>query len=305
MDGMNEDPSDDRERRFGTDPRQDWIGEIAESEGISREEVVEQLVSSYWTLKEMHGLMETAEEGIDGGRTELPIDIETLSTGALVDDLEEVHERIERLEAALAEHGKDASAEELQARLQRLMDRLDTFEASVTERYEEIAERQERFAGRLDELSGRFDDEFENLETILEYLVETTDRLDEEIEAVADDHAATSRRHAREDRLIELKHLASRLGVRRAKCEYCDTQVDIALLPTPECPKCDRPFTDIEPDTRWFLGSNVLTVTESRYLDERGRERGDGGRDRPDADAPSEDASERSGGSFVWGDERD
>ena len=183
MDGMNEDPSDEPDRRFGADPRQDWIGEIAESEGITRDEVVEQLVSSSWTLKEMHGLMETAEEGIDGDRAELPIDIETLSTGALADDLEELHERIERLEAEVAEGDADATAEELQARVQMLMDRVNAFEESITERQAEITERQEQFAERQADLLDRFDEEFENLETILEYLIETSDTLEEEIGA--------------------------------------------------------------------------------------------------------------------------
>lgn len=243
---MTDDPSDRRGSRESHDA-EEWIDRIAESEGLTREEVVEQLVSSYWTLQEMHGLIEQSEEGTESA--ELPLDVERLFS----EDVEALVDRLDRLEAAV-EEGTSTDPEAVNARVEMLAQRIAAVEESLTE--------------RVGSLERRFDEEFDNLETILDYLIETTDELDDQVESVAEAQAADRRDREEEQRLVELKRLASRLGVRSAKCEYCDARVEIALLPTPHCPQCDRRFTDIQPATGWFgFGTDVLTVSGEPLLE--------------------------------------
>lgn len=301
---MTDDPLDDPAGRLGSGHSEAWIDRIAESEGVSREEVVERLVSSYWTLREIHGLMETTEEGADPPEAEWPLDAGSTYPETLSDDLTDVRERVERLEDALPDEDATRSADELSAQVKMLAQRVSAVEESLV--------------GRQDALDSRLDGELDNLETILEYLIERTDDLAADVDALADEQRADRRRRAEEDRLADLKRLASRLDVRTADCAYCGTSVDIALLPTPECPQCDRAFTDVEPATGWFgFGSNVLSVTEEPYLDDaaadEGRtvERADASEST--ADEESDDIGEASGDasedgsreSFVWGDQRD
>lgn len=278
---MAEDPRDKRDVRSESNAPDEWLDRIADSEGISRDEVVEQLVSSYWTLKEMHGLMEHSEEGIQ--TEELPLDVERVFSDTFSDDIEEVTERLNRLEAALAEGAADEEASEAAARVEMLAQRIDAVESKLSE--------------RQDSLQSRFDEEFENLETILDYLIETTDELDARIDTVVREQETDRGHRDEQERLVELKRLASRLGVRSATCEYCDTSLDIALLPTPDCPQCDRRFTDIQPSKGWFgFGSDVLRVTEEPYLDDAA-ESGSTGEDT-ESTTDHVDA-------FEWGSSRD
>lgn len=278
-----DDPRDRRDARSGQLPTEEWLGQLAESEGVSREEVLEQLVSSYWTLKEMHGLIEGREEGDE----EWPIDVEALYSEAFAEELEDVNERLDRLE----EGDEDVA---LRGEVEMLAERIDGVEGALAGRIEDV---EGSLGGRIDDVEGRVDEEFGNLERILDYILNTTDDLEEDLGALEREQEADRRRRAQQERLTDLKHLASRLGVRKAKCDYCDATVDIALLPTPECPQCDRQFTDIDPDRGWFgLGSSTLTVSGEPYIDDGsdrddGRGRTDGGEDRPGSDG------------FVWGED--
>lgn len=299
---MTDDPADDRVGRFGSGHSEAWIERLAESEGVSREEVVERLVSSYWTLKEIHGLMETTEEGTEPAEGEWPLEAGTTVPETLSEELDEIRERVEGLEEARVDDEEAPSTRELTAQVKMLAQRVAAVEESLVD--------------RQDALGSRLDRELANLETILDYLIETTDGLEEHLDAFADERRADRRRRAEADRLADLKRLASRLGVRTANCEHCNTKVEIALLPTPECPQCDRPFTDVEPATGWFgFGSNVLAVTEEPYLDASAEERPDGRAEKrgdgrvdeggPSADAGGDDPDDGAGDRFVWGDQRD
>lgn len=278
---MTDEPRDRRDTRSEAEGTDEWIDRIAESEGLSREEVVEQLVSSYWTLKEMHGLMEHSEEGIES--EELPLDVDRVFADSVSEDIGGITERLDRLEEALSTAEETDDTGELAAQLEMLGQRITAVEEKLTR--------------RQDSLKSRFDEEFDNLGTILEYLLDSTDELDERINSLAAEQSVDQEHRNEQERLVELKRLASRLGIRSAKCEYCDTTIEIALLPTPDCPQCDRRFTDIQPSSGWFgFGSNVLRVTEEPYLD-------DGTDAEPNEEDPepvTEDTDP-----FEWGSSRD
>lgn len=282
---MTDDPADTRENQSETES-EEWLAKIAESEGLSRDEVVEQLVSSYWTLKEMHGMMEQTKEGRDAGRDVTPLDIEAVYAETLSESLDEIRERLERVEEELPDEDGNPLPGELEMLSQR------------------IAAVEETLGDRHSELESRVDEEFGNLATILDYLIETTDSLTDGLESLSREQEADRRRRVEEERLTELKRLASRLGVRSATCGYCSATVDIAVLPTPECPQCDRRFTDIEPGRRWFgLGSNTLKVTEEPYLEGSSRRAED--RERQDSGSGAITSEASDGDTFVWGEDRD
>lgn len=112
-------------------------------------------------------------------------------------------------------------------------------------------------------IESRIDQELEYLIPVLDYLVDTTDDLNDTLHAVAEQQQTLQDEQAKQDELVDLKQRASRLGVHTATCESCETSVDIQLLPTPDCPECGNRFEDIEPASGWLgRGSNTLTVKE-------------------------------------------
>jgi len=283
---MTDDPADERPAGLGSSPSEEWIGKIAESEGVSREEVVERLIASYWTLKEMYGLLQQTEEGVDPDGDELPLDVGPSRPDSLADELSELRGRVGRLEVDAQEADQEGAIDELRSRLDDLSERLSAAEDSL--------------AGRQDSLGSRMDREFANLEVILEYLVETTDELGDDVAALGEQQRSDGRRRDERDRLVELKRRAARLGVRTAKCAYCDTSVDVAMLPTPACPRCDREFVDVEPSAGWrWFGSDLLVVAAAP-LDDSSEARTAEGDER---DAPDEEGDESD--RFVWGEQRD
>jgi hypothetical protein len=236
-----------------------WIENIATAENIPPEEVLERLVSSYWVLEEVQGVLaqtdEHAPSDSDTGpnlgsddRTD-PLDVEAVSR-QVSDELGEIRDRLDRLESQSGdESGQAELSEEFRGQLTMLTQRINAIKKQLTDRHRS--------------LESRLDQELEYLIPILGYLIDTTDDLKDTLYAVAEQQKTLQNQQAMDDRLIDLKQQASRLGVHTATCEYCETSVDIQLLPTPDCPECEYYFEDIEPASGWFgRGTNTLTVTE-------------------------------------------
>lgn len=229
----------------------DWLDEMADAEGKSREELIQRLVSSYWTLDEMLNLMEQADpdadlpaagtsDRADGPQWKRLDEVEQDLAGRI----DELDARLEDLRSELESEPADDDAEGLAA----IAERVEALETSLSSRQDAIEE--------------RIETEFGHLRTILEHLLSTTDDLEDRtarLESGTDEAVRAFLDSA--ERLADLKRTAAQLGVRTATCGYCDTKLEIALLPTPECPQCDRPFADIEPKQGWF-GSATLVVAD-------------------------------------------
>lgn len=297
----------------------DWLDEMADAEGKSREELIQTLVSSYWTLDEMLNLMEQADADAD-----LPTSGPETSDGPaspgrrrladverdLAERIEDLDGRLDRLRSELDALPDEAADAERDALVESLADRVAEIEAEAEEgpahadaaEVEAIADRvatlETTFTARHEQLEERIDTEFGHLHTILEHLIETTNDLEDrttrsEAEAEIRDFLAAA------DRLATLKRTAAQLGAAKATCGYCDTNVRIALLPTPECPQCEREFVDIEPKQGWF-GSATLVVSDQAYprdLASRGR-----GTRAEEADGDAESGSDGTDdvGGFHW-----
>lgn len=226
-----------------------WLERLATAEDIPPDEVFERLVSSYWLLEEIHDVLDQTDEG----KTDLFHD-ETAPTEQSSDELAEIRDRLDRLEAHSEEKsgGDDGQADphqELRGQLTMLTQRIDAVK-------EQLRDRQRS-------LDSRVDQELEYLIPILDYLIDTTDDLGENLDAVADQQETLRDRQDAHDQLVDLKRRASRLGVTTAACEYCETSVDLRLLPTPDCPECDHRFQDITPASGWFgWGTDTLAVKD-------------------------------------------
>lgn len=235
----------------------EWIDRIAESNGLTRDEILEQLVSSYWLLNEMSEMIEQSGESGDVFSQELGASV-AWPNQAEFDSLEE----------------------DLTDRLEELDDRIDALEADVE-------------AGPTTEaLKERMDLEFDHLRSILEYMLESIDEARADIDSI--DHRFDREMivlYEQRKRLTQLKQLATRLGVSTAECGYCRLPVDLSMLTLPECPQCERGFTNIEPRRTFFgfgFGSNVLKTDGGSETREQPRPQFDGER-RSERDEQAED----------------
>ncbi|MGM0604558.1 MAG: hypothetical protein ACQETB_02675 [Halobacteriota archaeon] len=118
---------------------------------------------------------------------------------------------------------------------------------------------------------------FENYEDVLEHVVETTDRVDDRIDVIAE--ALTSvraqqeknrRRFNRREKTRRLKEDANRKDTETATCGECGNRVRIALLVEPECPHCSSSFSELELRTAvfgLFDGARLCTDTDRAIPD--------------------------------------
>lgn len=167
----------DRDGGSGRDDRDDeaildLLDEIAEAEGVSREEAVDHLVSSYWRLEEVADLLEENElrppEDHDDQQTdrfpnedeiadlhdrvdELIGDLRTdthpsSNRGELRDSFASLEEKIRRLEAQLdaeSTEASHASVDELERQVSDVRSRFGTLESSISDveaRIDEVAD---------------------------------------------------------------------------------------------------------------------------------------------------------------------
>lgn len=266
----------------GSEPVQfgEWLEMTAKSREVSKQEVLEQLISSYWTLNEMTEIIQQPE-GEPADQTDDPFE-HAVSGKAVPASRSEFENFASEVESQLADFDQ----------------RLIAIKADVEQEAQVSTEKIEQ----------RLETEFNTLRQILERLIALTNENEEEIDEL--------HRRIREDvagireeqsRLDHLQWRAMELGVSDAQCDNCDSEIDLSLLPSPNCPTCGQTFTDISPKRTILgigIGSDVLETTNK----DRGRksER----RARPDSRADQgvgregDRADDRRIGGFEWKEER-
>lgn len=226
----------------------DWIDEEAARRDESREEVCRRLVAT------VHATM--VDDG-EHARPATETDLETLQSHLetqreeFTDLLEDVRERViqikregDRKAPAAHSHDEYATADELR----EVQDTLAELEETTRTGFDNFEEILERVVDDLDDLEDR--------STILaNAIVELRDRRSA--------RAARERRRA----AVECLQLdANRLGINRAACEGCSSNVTISLLTRPECPHCERSFTDVSTKSSLF-GSHTLETGDPPALE--------------------------------------
>ncbi|WP_276253971.1 hypothetical protein [Halomontanus rarus] len=229
----------------------DWIDEEAARRDESREAVCRRLVAA------VHGTM------VDDGEHARPAsetDLETLQSQLetqreeFADLLEDVRERVIQVKREGDRKAPAAHAHEEYATAAELREVQDT----------------------LADLEKTTQTGFDNFEEILEGMVDDIDELDDRstilANAVVDLREHRSARSVRERRraaVEELQLAANRLGINRAACEECSSNVTIGLLTRPECPHCDCSFTDVSTKSSLF-GSHTLETGDPTALEGAG-----------------------------------
>lgn len=243
----------------------DWLDEQAESTDRSREELVQEFLAAYRTMSE-NGVGDevlteadlstyAAEDDLKGFVT--TDDLEDLVSS---DDLEEQRSEFtellddvrKRVVQVKRETDAKAPAEHDHEALEAALDGLESEVAALSE--------------SVDEVEADLDAGFENFEDVLEYLTETTDELSSKTTTLAqvlvDLRTEVKRLSAREARRAEAEALqlaANRQGVESAKCDVCETEVDVSLLTVPECPHCASTFNDVEQRSGLFSSNRLVT----------------------------------------------
>lgn len=219
----------------------DWIDAMAAEEGVSRDELLDDLVWSYWTLKEVVAVVERhlarsgqSARGDEAGRPGPP------------EDRHDVHERLRALESALDSLPDDVVAGEA---LRTVDAERSAFEASMTDRVAAI--------------EGWVEAELGHARTLFEHVLDARTDADRRLDELAERLRLLTERAVERDRADRLGAAARRQDIERATCEHCGTAVEVDGLTRPVCPGCGRSAVAVEPAGGWLrLGPARLVVSD-------------------------------------------
>jgi chromosome segregation ATPase len=230
-----------------------------------------------------------------------------------IDDLGSVADQIEDLDALAERLGDLDGLEERIKDLDGLEERLGDLEATVEADIQDVRERViqvkretdgkapadhdhdslesaiadleaglEEATEAIDRTDSRLDGGFENFEEILERLLDRTSDLERDVNTIGralrsmrqtlDSVAERDQQRARAD---HLKQTAAVRGVRTAKCEACNSKLDVALLSEARCPSCGESFHTLDANPGFF-GTSILETGDRPALE------GEGATARPD-----------------------
>ena len=172
-------------------------------------------------------------------------------------------DQINEIEAQLSDLEKKQTSdiERLSDELQLLLNRVNELERKdfvSSKEFETFSEEIETSIDTIAEdqktLKKDVENEFDNIEKLFKDLIKRINDIDEEVEGVSESYEENISRineSEKEQRQLEnLKSKAMLKETRKGTCSNCNQAVDIGLLESPYCPKCDGKFTDIT-DSGW------------------------------------------------------
>lgn len=134
-----------------SDSVEEWLEEIAETEGLSREETLEDLVSSYWRLEEIFHLLQDTDIDLDRSK-----DSPTKREFASASNLDELRSQVNRIARELEQSDStDASIAELQRVVTSLDSRLETTENQLSEFSDELSGLRDSPLAESDDIADR------------------------------------------------------------------------------------------------------------------------------------------------------
>ncbi|SDY54161.1 hypothetical protein [Halopenitus persicus] len=218
------------------------IARLAEERGID--------VPDAETLERVRADLDRTRSNVE----RLETDVETLRTD-LDEQIADVRERvISVLEEAESRAPKDHTHPAIDDRI----DALRSTVADLSSRYDSL----EREIDSAEELrtdvadhADRLADHDEKLTRLAGAFVNVQRRLDR-----------LERERARRETLDDLLEAANRQGITAARCESCETTVQLGLLGRPRCPHCDGHFEGVEPKSGFF-GNAWLRVGDPPALE--------------------------------------
>ncbi|GAA3863634.1 hypothetical protein GCM10022627_11620 [Haloarcula argentinensis] len=247
----------------------EWLTEQAETLGVPRDAVMEQLLAAYMTAAdsddEIDDLLQpsadeldavvaaTVDEKLNGSveaatesavSSHLPDIVDTVERqladrfDALEADfqtkIDDVRERVVQVKReADAKAPADHSHEEFD-RIETLTREIEEIETELTALRGEVTDSLETQDERVTDIDARLDDVEDKL-TRVAWVVSD----------LRDDQGGRDQNQKAVDRL---KRAAAQENISTARCSNCDEQVDIGLLTEPQCPHCNTTVSDVRPE---------------------------------------------------------
>ncbi|KAA9409383.1 hypothetical protein EGO51_06090 [Haloarcula hispanica] len=247
----------------------EWLTEQAETLGVPRDAVMEQLLAAYMTAAD-------SDDGIDDLIQPSADELDAV-VAATVD------EKLNGSVEAATESAVSSQLPDIVDTVERqLTERFDTLEADFQTKIEDVRERvvqvkreadakapadhgHEEF-DRIDALTQEIEDieaelaalrgdVTESLETENERVADIDSRLDDVedkltrvawvVSDLRDDQGGRDQNQKAVDRL---KRAAAQENISTARCSNCDEQVEIGLLTEPQCPHCNTTVSDVRPE---------------------------------------------------------
>lgn len=158
-----------------SDSVEEWLEEIAEAEGLSREETLEDLVSSYWRLEEIFHLLQDTDIDLDRSK-----DSPTKREFASESELDELRNQVNRI-AREIEDGEptDETIAELQRAVTSLDTRLETTQNQLSKISDELSGLLESPLAEADDIADRLTTLERRMNRLESSVSEVDSRLDD------------------------------------------------------------------------------------------------------------------------------
>ncbi|MEF8828258.1 MAG: hypothetical protein V5A49_04445 [Haloarcula sp.] len=247
----------------------EWLTEQAETLGVPREAVMEQLLAAYMTAAD-------SDDGMDDLRQPSADELDAV-VAATVD--EKLNGAVEAAtESAVSAHMPDI----VDTVERQLAERFDALEADFQTKIEDVRERVVQVKREADakapadhshaefdridalseeieeietELAALRDDVTDSRETTDERVDDIGDRLDDVEDkltrvawVVSDLRDDQGGRDQTQKAVARLKRAAAQENISTARCSNCGEQVEIGLLTEPQCPHCNTTVSDVRPE---------------------------------------------------------
>jgi len=247
----------------------EWLSEQAETLGVSRDAVMEQLLAAYMTTvdsdsemgdhiqpsadeldavvaatvdEKLNGSVEAATESAVNARVPDVVDTVERQLADRFESLEaEFQTKIEDVRERVVQVKREADAKAPADHSHEEFDRID----ALTQEIEQIET----------ELAALRGDVTDSIETQDERIADINDRLDDVedkltrvawvVSDLRDDRGGRDQNQKAVDRL---KRAAAQENISTARCSNCDEQVEIGLLTEPQCPHCNTTVSDVRPE---------------------------------------------------------
>ncbi|EMA10063.1 hypothetical protein SAMN05443574_1108 [Haloarcula vallismortis] len=247
----------------------EWLTEQAETLGVSRDAVMEQLLAAYMTTvdsdgetgdhiqpssdeldavvaatvdQKLNGSVEAATESAVNAR--IP-DIADTVERQLADRFEaleaEFQTKIEDVRERVVQVKREADAKAPADHGHEEFDRID----ALTREIEEI---ETELATLRGDVTDSFETQDERIADIDGRLDDVEDKLTRVAWVVSDLRDDQGGRDQNQKAVDRLKRAAAQENISTARCSSCDEQVEIGLLTEPQCPHCNTTVSDVRPE---------------------------------------------------------
>ena len=190
----------------------------------------------------------------------------------LRDRVESIEREVNMMENNKRRRGSDSSSEN-KTNMDNIQSDVDLLKQEIKQlkqSHEESIELRQEFKTRIEELEqsqetiqSRIDDEFDSIESAFETALTRQEKFETRRSQLTDqieDNADTIDSMSEDRETLEaIRQTALEEGVENAKCDYCDENIKISMLASPECPFCETPLNDVDPGGWNPLNSDVLT----------------------------------------------